>query len=99
MLFGSIQQGLAFVGTFVGQQRVAAADQPFPGIVRVVISARLWVSNNDICSGPSSAARAAMAGARSAVIQSMPSSAARSLIRVLVIIPRSTTMVRFRTPN
>src|ERR1017187_6293480 len=57
-----------------------------------VISARLVWSNRDICSGPSSAARAAIAGARRAVTQPNPPRSRSSCTRALVIIPRSPTI-------
>src|ERR1035437_2165170 len=57
-----------------------------------VISARLAWSNRVICNGPSSAARAAIAGARSAVTQPNPPSSRKASTRALVIIPRSPTI-------
>src|ERR1035437_8710602 len=89
---GGVQQGQAFAGPLRGQGGVAAGDQAFPGVVGWVISARLVWSNRDICKGPSSAARAAIAGARSAVTQPNPPSSRSSSTRALVIIPRSPTI-------
>src|SRR5665647_3902201 len=63
-----------------------------PGKLGWVISARLAWSNSDICSGPSSAARAAIAGARSAVTQPNPPRSRSASTRALVIIPRSPTI-------
>ena len=68
VMFGGGEQFVAFAGPLAGQGGVAAGDQPFPWVVGRAISARSWVSNRLICSGPSAAASAAIWGARSAVI-------------------------------
>src|SRR6476646_10105084 len=70
------------------------------------MSARSWVSNRLICSGPSSAASLAIAGARSAVIH--PKSVAVSglslslrsaSMRAEVIMPRSPTSTNRAMPS
>ena len=70
-----------------------------PGYLESVISAKFWSSNSDICSGPSSLARAAMEGARRAVIQPAPGSALSWPIRTLVTEPRSPTKMTSSSPN
>src|ERR1019366_1707804 len=89
---GGFQQCQAFAGPLGSQGGVAARDQAFPGVVGWVISARFTWSNSDICRGPSSAARAAIAGARSAVTQPNPPNSRKASTRALVIIPRSPTI-------
>ena len=71
-----------------------------------LISARSWVSNRLICSGPSSAASLAIAGARSAVIHpksvavSGSSLSSRSAsMRAEVIMPRSPTSTSRAMPS
>src|ERR1700730_7590205 len=81
------------------QGRVAAAHQPLAGVIGCVISARLCSSNRLSCSGPPSAARAAMSGAFSTVTHPAPSSSRRSAIWVLVIIPRSPGEDEFFQPE
>ena len=70
-----------------------------PGYLASVISAKFWSPDSDICSGPSSLARAAMAGARRAVIQPAPGSACSWRIRTLVTDPRSPTRMTSPSPN
>ena len=72
-----------------GCGRRSAARRGSPG---ELISARSWVSNSLICSGPSSSASFLMAGARRQVSHAMPGISFSALIRALVIIPRSPTM-------
>ena len=70
-----------------------------PGKSGELISARSCSSNRDSCSGPSSAMSFLIAGWRRQVIHAIPSSSRRSLIRAVVIIPRSPTMIIFSRAN
>ena len=70
-----------------------------PGKSGELISARSCSSNRDSCSGPSPAMSFLIAGWRRQVIHAIPSSSRRSLIRAVVIMPRSPTMIIFSRPN
>src|SRR5262249_26404851 len=70
-----------------------------PGESGELISARSWVSNGLFCSGPPSSASFLIAGARRRVIQAIPGSSLRALIRALVITPRSPPHDRLGDPE